>query len=262
LFSGGPFISDIALSRQAQQFKLALEQMGVLAKRADTLSVESFGRFCISTFKEVQKGGKVTSIKSAIGPELRALTDAQVFRFPSTFTFIFRAFASVDGIGKGLDNDFDIGRLAKPFIEAFTDEVKYGSPWTKGVKMASEATGLNFGDINTAVSSPRKIAYLEETMRSMEQGTLKIRVRSLEIERSLERSSLMQAYAANLLLGSIFLQLGLSSALGRGLVLGYQVPRLLCVVGAAASGLRALSAHVKVKALDKKVAKYESKEFD
>ena len=50
--------------------------------------------------------------------------------------------------------------------------------------------------------------------------------------------------------------------MGRGLVLGYQVPRLLCVVGAAASGLRALSAHVKVKALDKKVAKYESKEFD
>ena len=32
LFEGGPFIDDIALAKQAKQFKLALEQMGVLAK--------------------------------------------------------------------------------------------------------------------------------------------------------------------------------------------------------------------------------------
>ena len=44
----------------------------------------------------------------------QALTDQQVFRFPSTFTFIFRAFASVDGIGKGLDPKFDIPKAAQP----------------------------------------------------------------------------------------------------------------------------------------------------
>ena len=79
--------------------------------------MEKFGRFCITAFKDVQKGGSPANIKTTIGPDLQALTEAQVFRFPSTFTFIFRAFASIDGIGKGLDKEFDIGTLAQPFIE-------------------------------------------------------------------------------------------------------------------------------------------------
>jgi len=54
----------------------------------------------------------VDGIVSGVAPQ--ALTKAQVFRFPSTFTFIFRAFASVDGIGKGLDPAFDLPKLAQP----------------------------------------------------------------------------------------------------------------------------------------------------
>jgi predicted unusual protein kinase regulating ubiquinone biosynthesis (AarF/ABC1/UbiB family) len=64
LFEGGPFIDDIALAKQAKQFKLALEQMGVLAKGADQLAVEKFGRFCI---KDVQKGGSPANIKVRAG---------------------------------------------------------------------------------------------------------------------------------------------------------------------------------------------------
>lgn len=44
----------------------------------------------------------------------------------STFTFIFRAFASIDGIGKGLDKDFDIGQLSQPFVEELTEQARYG----------------------------------------------------------------------------------------------------------------------------------------
>jgi hypothetical protein len=67
LFEGGPFIDDIALAKQAKQFKLALEQMGVLAKGADQLAVEKFGRFCIKAFKDVQKGGSPANIKVRAG---------------------------------------------------------------------------------------------------------------------------------------------------------------------------------------------------
>lgn len=45
-----------------------------------------------------------------------------------------------------------------------------------------QVTGLNKDDIDTAISQPRKVAYLEQTIRSIEQGSLKIRVRSLENE--------------------------------------------------------------------------------
>merc|ERR1712123_270715 len=47
-----------------------------------------------------------------------------------------------------------------------------------------KATGLNSEDVDIAISQPRKVAYLEETMRAMETGQLKIRVRSLENEQA------------------------------------------------------------------------------
>ena len=63
----GLHFDDIALAKQAKQFKLALEQMGVLAKGADQLAVEKFGRFCIKAFKDVQKGGSPANIKVRAG---------------------------------------------------------------------------------------------------------------------------------------------------------------------------------------------------
>ncbi len=54
-------------------------------------------------------------------------------------------------------------------------------------------TGLNAEDLNVAVTAPRRISYIESTLREMEQGSLRIRVRALENEKSLERLTLQQA---------------------------------------------------------------------
>ena len=80
--------------------------------------------------------------------------------------------------------------------------MKYGSDATESSKFlsrAASATGLNTKDIGTAISSPRKIAYLEETVRAMEQGNLKIRVRSLENERAVRLLSHSSFFLACLL---------------------------------------------------------------
>lgn len=253
LFDGGPFIDDLELAKQAKVFVKALEQMGVLAKGADRLAVEKFGRFCIRAFKDVQLGKGTGNIKKTIGTDLQTLTEANVFRFPSTFTFIFRAFASIDGIGKGLDEAFDIGKLSQPFIEKFTDEVKYGdSEVTKVFSQFSSVTGLNSGDINTAVTQPRKIAYMEETIRSMEQGNLKIRVRSLENEKALERLALTQETTTSLLSGSILLNLGLAIA-GR--------TRWAFFAGAALFITKALKSVASTKKFDKTLKKFQTTEF-
>merc|ERR1712183_1146402 len=99
------------------------------------------------------------------------------------------------------------------FIEKFIDKEKgYKSETEKKFNIFSKATGLNKFDINTAVSSPKKIAYIAETVRSMESGNLKIRVRSLENEKALERMELTQGRMENILLSSLLLNIaGLAS---------------------------------------------------
>ena len=47
--------------------------------------------------------GSHTFLIWQVGSELRRLLADGSIAFPSVFTFVGRAFASVDGIGKGLD---------------------------------------------------------------------------------------------------------------------------------------------------------------
>ena len=100
----------------------AVETMGVLAKGADRLACEKLARYFIRSFKDTQIGAKSTgSIKTTLGADLQSLTEEQAFRFPSTFTFIFRSITSIDGIGKTLDEAFDLGQLSQPFVQALLD---------------------------------------------------------------------------------------------------------------------------------------------
>jgi predicted unusual protein kinase regulating ubiquinone biosynthesis (AarF/ABC1/UbiB family) len=254
LFAGGPMISDTDLAKNAKKLVDGVEEAGVLAKGSDRLAVEKLARFFMRSFKDNQLGKPTQNIKETLGTDLQTLTENDVFRFPSTFTFIFRAFASVEGIGKGLDPAYDIGKLAQPFIEKFTDAQKnYSSDAEKKFDIFSRATGLNKDDINTAVTSPRKIAYIEETLRAMSAGDLKIRVRSLENEKALERMTMTQSRTESLLLATMFLNiagLGTRSAL---IGTGY--------AGAAFFLLQAFLANTKVKKFDKTQKKYVQSKF-
>ena len=255
LFAGGPMISDTDLAKNAKMLVDGVEEAGVLARGADRLAVEKLARYFMRSFKDKQLGKKSSNIKTTIGADLQTLTENNVFRFPSTFTFIFRSFASIDGIGKGLDPSYDIGKLAQPFVEKFTEAQKgYKSASEKQLSIFSKATGLNVDDINTAVTSPKKIQYVEETLRAMENGTLKVRVRSLENEKALERMSLTQGRMENLLLASVLLNVA-------GVASG---PILTAVgsIGAAVFGFQSLMANAKIKKFDKTQAKFVSTSFE
>ena len=208
VFGGGPFISQIQLDAAGKRLVDALETAGVLAKSADRLSVEKLARYFIRTFKDVQLGKAPSNIKTTLGADLQALTDQQVFRFPSTFTFIFRSFASIDGIGKGLFTEFDLSKSAQPFIEELTEEGAPTTEFGKFLDRAGAATGLRVADVNTAITQPKKVAYLEQTVRAMEQGNLKIRVRSLENEQALQRLTLSQGITNKLLVATVLLNIG------------------------------------------------------
>ena len=255
LFAGGPMINDTDLAKNAKSLVDGVEQAGVLARGADRLAVEKLARYFMRSFKNKQLGKSSANIKQTVGTDLQTLTENNVFRFPSTFTFIFRSFASVDGIGKGLDKEYDIGKLAQPFVEKFTDTQKgYQSDAEKSFNIFSKATGLNVPDINTAVTSPKKIAYIEETMRSIESGDLKIRVRSLENEKALERMALTQSRIENLMLASLLL-----NAAG---IVTRPIISSLGVAGAATFGFKAFMDNAKLKKFDKTQAKFVGTKFE
>ena len=255
LFAGGPQISDLQLAKNAKDLVSGVEQAGVLAKGADRLAVEKLARYFMRAFKDKQLGKSSGNIKETLGTDLQTLTENNSFRFPSTFTFIFRAFASIEGIGKELDPGFDVGKLAQPFIEKFIDSQKgYSTEAEKNFSIFKMATGLNKGDIETAVMQPRKVAYIEQTLRSMETGDLKIRVRSLENEKALERQGLRQDLMEKVLLASVcFNVAGLAT---RSLL------RPLGIAGAVFFLLQSFITNTKIKKFDKTQAKYINTSFE
>lgn len=254
LFAGGPVIKDAQLAQNAKMLVDGVEEAGVLAGNADRLAVEKLARYFMRQFKDTQLGKSGNGIKETVGTDLQTLTENNVFRFPSTFTFIFRAFASIDGIGKGLDETYDIGQLAQPFIEKFTEVRKgYKSDFDKNLSIFSKATGLNPTDVETAVSSPRRIRYVEETLRQMEEGNLKIRVRSLENEKQLERMALTQSNMLNLLIASL--------ALNVAATVGSPVVTAAAGLGAAKFALAAFTGNAKIKKFDKTQAKFTNTKF-
>jgi len=254
LFAGGPMVDDNTLAKNAKKLVDGVEQAGVLARGSDRLAVEKLARYFMRSFKNNQIGKSSENIKQTLGTDLQTLTENDSFRFPSTFTFIFRAFASVEGIGKGLDEGFEIGKLAQPFIEKFTEsQQEYSSEAAKKFNIFQKATGLNAKDVDTAIRSPKKIAYIEETLRSMEDGTLKIRVRSLENEKALERMALTQTRSENVLLATVLLNIA-----------GFASQRLLTGAGYAGFAFfmfQALMANTKVKKFDTTQAKFVQTKF-
>ena len=54
---------------------------------------------------------------SAIGEDLFSVAVDQPFRFPAAFTFVLRAFSTLEGLGKALDPDYSFAVVAQPFGE-------------------------------------------------------------------------------------------------------------------------------------------------
>lgn len=254
LFAGGPMISDTQLAQNAKMLVDGVEQAGVLSRSADRLAVEKLARYFMRAFKDKQLGKSSGNIKQTLGTDLQTLTENNSFRFPSTFTFVFRAFVSVEGIGKELDPEFDIGKLAQPFVEKFTESQKnYSSEADKSFQIFGKATGLNKEDLSTAVMQPRKIKYLEETIRDMASGDLKIRTRSLENEAALKRLALKQNMSENLILAVLCLNVANLAT--------KTVFRGSAVAGAGFFLFKTLMASASVKKFDKTQAKYDGSGF-
>jgi len=246
----------------------AAEKMGILDPAADRVPIQRIARFFLNDFANANAGKRkwTKDLSKEEAAEERAARRAQLgesllsvgsdvpFKFPPTFTFVFRAFTSLDGIGKGLNKDYDLTRLTVPYLRKLS-EMKYGSE-SKALAVGwAEKTGLNNKDIFSVVKAPKNMQYVTETLQKMERGELKVRVRALEAEQRLQRLELISSNTNTAMIGGLLLNTGMVlSAIAEPTLLA----RGLVWAGLAACGKWAMGI-VKLKQLDKKLENYKVK---
>ncbi|KAJ6908029.1 hypothetical protein NC651_018463 [Populus alba x Populus x berolinensis] len=143
--------------------------------------------------KPLSKDEKIEKKKqrlAAIGEDLLSIAADQPFRFPATFTFVVRAFSVLDGIGKGLDPRFDITEIAKPYA---LELLKFREA---GVEVLLKDFRKRWGRQSRAFYNlfrqADRVQKLADTIQRLEQGDLKLRVRTLEAERAFQRVAAVQ----------------------------------------------------------------------
>lgn len=144
---------------------------------------------------------------AAIGEDLFAIAQDQPFRFPSTFTFVIRAFSTLEGIGYILDPDFSFVKIAAPYAQELLDIRQKRQPGTQIVqeirKQADDARTYT-------MSMPYRVQRIEEFVKQLESGDLKLRVRVLESERAARKATVLQMATMYTVLGGTLLNLGVT----------------------------------------------------
>ncbi|MEA5514477.1 AarF/ABC1/UbiB kinase family protein [Nodularia sp. UHCC 0506] len=122
---------------------------------------------------------------AAISDDLYELAYNQPFRFPATFTFVMRAFSTLEGVGKGLDPEFNFMEVAQPYAMQLITNMNGSDNNSFINELSRQAVQVS----TTAFGLPRR---LEDTLEKLERGDMRVRVRSIETERLLRRQSNIQ----------------------------------------------------------------------
>ncbi|MEN9235021.1 MAG: AarF/ABC1/UbiB kinase family protein [Gloeomargarita sp. GMQP_bins_25] len=163
---------------------------------------------------------------AAISEDLYALAYDQPFRFPATFTFVLRAFSTLEGVGRGLDENFQFFTVAAPYALQLMDNRNRQGDLDLLGELGRQAAQMG----NSALSLPRR---LETTLTHLERGDLVLRTRSLELERLIRRLSAQQASGNyHVLTGSLLICATILLVHGYGWLAG------LALLGAGVTGWR------------------------
>ena len=181
--------------KNADRVVTSLIDLGALSPVDDMGPVRRSVQFMLDNFMD--KPFEEQSV-SEISEDLYEVAYDQPFRFPATFTFVMRAFSTLEGVGKGLDPEFNFMEVAQPFAMQLMTNGKGQNSNSILDELGRQAAQVS----STALGLPRRI---EDTIDKLERGDLRLRVRSIESDRLLRRLSTIQLGTNYTLLLSAFI---------------------------------------------------------
>ncbi|CAD6204656.1 unnamed protein product [Miscanthus lutarioriparius] len=144
---------------------------------------------------------------AAIGEDLFAIAQDQPFRFPSTFTFVIRAFSTLEGIGYILDPEFSFVKVAAPYAQELLDLKQRQQ---RGPQLVQQIRKQANDARDSTISMPYRIQRIEDFVGQLESGDLKLRVRVLESERAARKATVLQMATMYTALGGTLLNVGVT----------------------------------------------------
>ncbi|NMG20128.1 ABC1 kinase family protein [Brasilonema bromeliae] len=169
-------------SKDGDRVVQSLIDLGALAPVDDMGPVRRSVQYMLDNFMD--KPFENQSV-AAISDDLYEIAYDQPFRFPATFTFVMRAFSTLEGVGKGLDPEFNFMEVAKPYAMQLMTDMNGSDSNSFLNELSRQAVQVS----STALGLPRR---LEDTLEKLERGDVRVRVRSLETERLLRRQTSIQ----------------------------------------------------------------------
>ncbi len=180
--------------KNADKVVNSLVELGALAPMEDPGPVRRSIQYILDNLMErTFEEQSVTQISD----DLYEIAYDQPFRFPATFTFVMRAFSTLEGVGKGLDPEFNFMGVAKPFalqIMSNGNGLEQNSFLDQLSRQAAEVS-------STALGLPGRI---EDTIEKLDRGDIRLRVRSTETDRAIRRLGSIQMGTNLALLVSAF----------------------------------------------------------
>jgi predicted unusual protein kinase regulating ubiquinone biosynthesis (AarF/ABC1/UbiB family) len=164
------------LRKDGDQVLNSLIYMGLIEPVGDMTPVKRLIAFLLEKFRE-----KPIDIKAfeEISSEVYLMFEQQPFRLPAQMTFIIKSLTTLDGIARALDPQYNLISASQPFVRSITRSQPQGSL----LKIIAKQT-LDL--IKNHWQQPSKTErILQKLETKIEQGELKVRVRSLESERTL-----------------------------------------------------------------------------
>jgi len=183
--------------KDADRVVTSLIDLGALAPTGDMSPVRRSIQFFLDNFMD--KPFEAQSI-DRISEDLYEIAYDQPFRFPATFTFVLRAFSTIEGVGKGLDPEFNFMEVAQPFAMQLMNDSNLGNGNLSNTildELSRQAVKVS----SSAINLPQK---LEDTIEKLERGDLRVRIRSTESDRLVRRLGSIQMGTNYALLTSAF----------------------------------------------------------